>query len=98
MKSGNLNFLEPSGPPRPVMGLLYLLLSRTVVTYHKDMTNPLIWVMWSVIIMHTDQYSRWNDIDDTCNWWMVKTSKRKFEGPFTFTHQNVVQSILTDFY
>jgi hypothetical protein len=24
MKSGNLNFLEPSGPPRPVMGLLYL--------------------------------------------------------------------------
>jgi len=24
MKSGNLNFLEPSGPSRPVMGLLYL--------------------------------------------------------------------------
>jgi hypothetical protein len=28
MKSGNLNFLEPSGPPRPVMGLLYLLLTE----------------------------------------------------------------------
>jgi len=28
---------------------------RAVVTYHKDMINPLIWVVWSVIIMHTDQ-------------------------------------------
>jgi hypothetical protein len=26
MKSGNLNFLEPSGPPRPVTGLLYLFI------------------------------------------------------------------------
>ena len=32
MKSGNLNFLEPSGPLRPVTGLLYLF-----AFYHVSM-------------------------------------------------------------
>jgi len=34
MKSGNLNFLEPSGPSRPVTGLLYLYLYKVTGTAH----------------------------------------------------------------
>ena len=46
--SGNLNFLEPSGPVRPVTGLLYLLTMAATTSYLKSrLSNVLSNVTYS---------------------------------------------------